>query len=118
MGSLVVTAKIRNSDTSEELAVNSLAVSTSGDAEDSGRISVGTSETTLTFKTDIGNAGYMLLINRDETNYVQVGFAATTYYLRLLAGQTALIPIEPALTDLYLKANSAACKVQYKLYEA
>lgn len=72
-------------------------------------LSVGTTEEAVTF-TDIGTNGYIVLKNEDATNYVQVGFSATVYGMRLKAGMVAVFPAEPTL-DLKLKANTAACRV-------
>jgi len=109
---------LRNNDTGEELSINSLLIEAVGDHEDAGRISVGTSEEVLTFKTDIGSAGYMILINRDATNYVQVGISTGAYMMRILPGQVALLPVEPTLGGIYLIANTATVQLQYKLFEA
>ena len=59
--------------------------------------------------------GYLFIRNADATNYVQVGFATTVYHIRLKAGQVALLPIEPGETDIFLKANTAACDVELYL---
>jgi hypothetical protein len=49
---------------------------------------------------------------------VQVGFATGAYNLRIKAGQSALLPIEPATASLFLLANTAACIVELAAYEA
>lgn len=94
------------------------SVTTTGDNVDLKVASVTTSEYTWTIDTDIGDVGYVWVRNIDSTNYVQVGFATTDYKIRLLAGQTAVIPVEPATSALYLKANTATCLVEFMAIEA
>lgn len=115
---LRVVGYISNEDTSEVVGLTGgVSVTATGKHEDGRRIDVGTSETTLTFDTNVGNAGYLVLINRDATNYVQIGFATTVYVMRLKAGEVAVLRIEPTVAAIYLKANTATCQVQFKLYE-
>jgi len=96
----------------------SIAVTTTGNAQWAQRGSVATTEEEWTFSTEVGDAGYCVVTNFDATNYVQVGFATTVYSIRLKAGQSAVFPLEPAQASLFLKANTAACVVQVKVYEA
>lgn len=72
--------------------------------------SIGTTEESITF-TDISVNGWVKLENTDGTNYVQVGFSTGVYGIRLKAGFAATFFLEPGAT-LYLKANSAACRVR------
>lgn len=81
--------------------------------------SVGTTEETAgpSFG-DIGTEGVFVVYNLDTTNYVQVGFSTGVYGVRLAASSIPLIgTLEPNAT-LYLKANTAACKVRIVVYEA
>lgn len=115
---LRVVAYISNEDTSEIVGLPSgVAVTATGKHEDARRVDVTTSETTVTFDTNVGNAGYLVLINRDTTNYVRYGFATTVYVGRLKAGEVAVLRIEPGTSAMYLVANTATCQVQFKLYE-
>ena len=80
--------------------------------------SVGTTEETAgpSFG-DIGTEGLCVIYNLDSTNYVQIGFAATVYGIRLYGGGApAIMTLEPNVT-LYLKANTAACNVRIIVYE-
>lgn len=70
---------------------------------------IGTSEESNTF-SELTTEGWLLMENMDATNYVQWGFSTGVYGGRMEAGEFALFRCEPALT-LYLKANTAACKV-------
>jgi len=75
-----------------------------------GAIVVGTSEESTAFP-ELTTEGWLWMQNLDPTNYVQWGFSTGVYGGRLKAGETAgPFRMEPALT-LYLKANTAACKV-------
>jgi hypothetical protein len=88
---------------------NQLNVTTSGEGVDSRRINITTGEVTHTIDSGIGNAGYCYVKNRDASNFVELGFATTVYNIKLLAGQSALFPLTPAQSALYLKADTAAC---------
>jgi len=76
---------------------------------------IGTSEESLS-TGDLSTYGWLYLRNLDDTNYVQVGFSTGVYGIRLEAGEPALFRTEPAAT-VYLKANTAACDVQYRWLE-
>lgn len=77
---------------------------------------VGTSEESNAFP-ELTNEGWLIMQNQDSTNYVQWGFATGVYGGRLKAGEIALFRCEPGLT-LYMKANTAACKVVVYCLEA
>ena len=70
---------------------------------------VGTSEESNAF-TELTTEGWLMMQNMDATNYVEWGFSTGVYGGRLKAGEFALFRCNPALT-LYMKANTAACKV-------
>jgi hypothetical protein len=72
--------------------------------------SIGTTEESITF-TDISVNGWVKLENQDATNYVQVGFSTGVYGIRLKAGFACVFFLEPGAT-IYLKANTAACRVR------
>lgn len=74
-----------------------------------GYITVGTVEESVAFG-ELSTVGWVFIENLDDTNYVQWGFASGVYGGRLEAGEPALFRLEPS-TTLYLKANTADCKV-------
>ncbi len=87
-----------------------------GNGCDDRKHTIGTTEESITF-TDIATNGVLLLQNTDLTNYVQWGFATGVYGGRMKAGELAgPFRLEPGAT-LYLKANTAACKVRAIHYE-
>lgn len=108
MASLTIQTRLTDLD---DAVVNDniLNVTTAGEGIDNRRVSITTGEVTHTIDAAIGNAGYCYIKNRDSANFVEVGFATTVYYLKLLAGQSALFPLTPAQSALYLKADTAAC---------
>ena len=117
MSSIFITAGIRDATSNFEVAVNQLAITTTGGDFDYRRISVGTSEEEHTFNTDIGNANQMLFINRNATNYVEVGYATTVYSHKVLAGHPMLISLQPTQASIFLKANTAACDCEIYVRE-
>lgn len=65
---------------------------------------------------DVADARYIVVQNLDATNFVQVGTAAGAYSIKLKPNDFALFP--PNANALYLKADTAACKVQILAVEA
>ena len=78
---------------------------------------IGTSEESISAFADISSEGICVIYNIDATNYVQVGFSTTVYGMRLKGAHApATFNCEPGVT-LYLRANTAACKVRLIVYE-
>lgn len=92
-----------------------ITVSVTGDAFTHETQSVGTSEEQLAQGADLGTPGYVLVINHDTTNYVEVGSTTGVYDIKLLAGEFALYRHNSA--TVYAKANTAACLVEYIIIE-
>jgi hypothetical protein len=87
-----------------------------GVGQDDRKHSIGTTEESITL-TDVTTNGFVLLHNLDTTNYVQWGYATGVYGGRMRAGETAgPFRLEPGAT-LYLRANTAACRVRVIAYE-
>lgn len=74
-----------------------------------GYVTIGTSEESEGF-SELSTDGWVFMQNLDSTNYVQWGFATGAYGGRLEAGEIAMFRLEPT-TTLYLKADTAACKM-------
>lgn len=115
---LTVKASTRSATDGGFAGSDSFSVTTTGNGSWEKKGAVGTSEETWTIDTLVGNAGYVVIRNFDATNYVQVGIATTVYFARLLAGQSAVFPIEPGTASFFVKANTASCVLQIKVYEA
>lgn len=97
-----------------------LNINITGTVVASGVVSVGTSAVQL----DVGSVAAPRLVflrNHDATNYVEFGDwngAAPIYTGKLLAGEPAFFPTQLAATDIALKANTAACDVEYLVLDA
>ena len=89
----------------------------SGVGQDDRKHSIGTTEESITF-TDITTNGWCWLQNQDTTNYVEWGFSTTVYGGRLKAGESAGPFRLNTGATLYLKANTAACRVRIIHYES
>lgn len=75
-----------------------------------GTVDVGTTEESIDFGDTV--PGFVELKNLDDTNFVQVGFSTGVYGFRLLAGGgPALFYLESGAT-LYVKADTATCRIQ------
>lgn len=118
MSTLTINCSVDNVALGEKVGLDRLALTTAGDLEQAGRISVGTSEETITTDVGITNVGPCVLINRDDTNFIDIGFATGVYPIRILPGGCNLISLTPATATLYLKADTAACELTFKIYEA
>ena len=93
------------------------SVTTTGDSMQAAAIEIGTSEETITVSSDIGNAGLFWIENLDATNFIELGFATAVYPLILDPGEAYLMRLAPATATLYLKADTAACNIQFVIYE-
>lgn len=81
-----------------------------------GYVTVGTTEEEFALG-ELSAKGFVMMQNLDATNYVQWGFSTGVYGGRMKAGEAAG-PFRLDATSLFLKANTAACKVLIKAYEA
>jgi len=90
-------------------------ITVTGDAFTHGVQAIGTTEEEIAQGADLGTPGYMLIINLDDTNYVEIGSTTGVYDIKLKAGEFALYRHNSA--TVYAKANTAACNVEYCLIE-
>jgi hypothetical protein len=70
---------------------------------------IGTAEESIAF-SELGTVGFVFIENLDDTNFVEWGFSTGVYGGRLKAGEPAVFRLNPS-TTLYLKADTASCKV-------
>ena len=80
-----------------------------------GFVKVGTSEETLT-TSDIGTLGWAWFKNLDDSNYIEMGFSTGVYGIRLEAGEVAMFRLNPGAT-IYVRANTAECKMEASIFE-
>lgn len=73
---------------------------------------VGTVEETLNVG-DVSSVGLIVVINRDDTNYVQIGLTGS-YTIKLKPEQFCVLP--PAASTLYAIANTASVDVEYYVF--
>jgi len=78
---------------------------------------IGTSAEALTMDEVSGVPARVMLVNLDTTNFVLVGFTNPPTEMRLDANGGAL-SIRPALGTIYLKADTAACRIAKAIVEA
>lgn len=120
MPTLKITAKVRNDTSNYERGVAAATVTTTGAHVQVLRNTIGTTEETIAIAGDITGGqgpGYAFIYNADATNYVQVGIATGAYFMRLKAGESATLPLDSAISTLYLKSNTAACDVEVWIWE-
>lgn len=99
------------------VAVRDLLVTMTGTNWIHHRQSVGTSEEALVLG-DVTAGGYVLLVNRDATNYVQVKAATgATALVRLKAGECALFRLDAGATAPFVQANTGAVELETFLLE-
>lgn len=101
----------------EESRTLSDEITVSGDDYIAGTESVGTTEEALEMG-DVGTAGWAYFKNIDATNYVELGIVGSgTFYpfAKLKAGESCVLRL--GTSTPYAKANTAACRLEYKIYE-
>lgn len=74
---------------------------------------IGIVEETIVLDADIEDPGIMYLRNDDDENWVDVGFSTGDYPCRIYPTEQAQIPLTLTQTTIYLKADTAACLVEY-----
>lgn len=118
MSTLRISTKLRNDTDSIERQINGTSITTTGGRFDWVRRIIGTAEETFAISGDLSNGiGFAHFYNADATNYVQVGIATTSYFMRLKAGEHAVLPLDNAVTTLYLKANTASVELEMYITE-
>jgi len=113
--------KIDKNFLKDQKNVSNLKVTQTGDGAVGGVQNVGTSAEAIALG-DVSTPGYAFFRNLDDTNYIQVGQdvggGGFEEFFRLLSGEVALMRIDLAATGvLQAKADTAACELQYKIYE-
>jgi len=79
---------------------------------------IGTTEETLV-STGLTNKGWLIMRNLDDTNYVEWGFSTGVYGGKLDPGGSGIALFKTGTgTTIYMKANTGACKVQFRWNEA
>jgi hypothetical protein len=78
--------------------------------------SIGTSEETISLGT-LSSAGVYWFQNLDATNYIEVGVATTVYPWKMLAADIPSIGRLNGATNIYAKANTAACIGVFAVYD-
>lgn len=118
MATLKISTRLRNETDGFERSLQGTSVTTTGARFQWQRVIVGTTEETLAVSGDLSNGtGYAHFYNADSTNYVQVGIGTGAYFMRLKAGEHAILPIDNAITTLYLKANTASVELEVFITE-
>lgn len=92
-----------------------ISVDVAGDAFTHEVQSVGTSEEELAQGADLGTPGYVLILNLDSTNYVEVGSTTGVYDIKILAGEFACYRHNSA--TIYAKSNTSAVLCEYIIIE-
>jgi len=95
----------------------SMTVNMAGDHLVSRTMEVGTANEAADFG-DITNVGYIQMTNVDQTNFVEWGPTDSTDYAgKLKPNESCLWRMPDASSTLYLKADTAACDVQFVAVE-
>jgi hypothetical protein len=103
------------------LAVEALLVSMTGTRYFGGIQSIGITEEAIQLGELSGNTlGWALFINLDSTNYLELrsGTGASNDIIKIKAGEFALFRFGSDVTAPYALANTAACRMKYRIYEA
>lgn len=108
--------RVVNGNLSESIASGALSLTqTAVGGPTPGYVTIGTTEESVSL-SELSTLGWCYIQNLDTTNYVEWGFATGVYGGRLKASEIALFRLNPG-ASLYMKANTAACKVIVKAFE-
>lgn len=114
---ILTSVKLTNGLLKTEFSPGQLSIDQAGALVYDAVHDIGTTEESITAFGDIANEGICVLYNLDTTNFVQVGKATTSYFAKLKPSHIpAIFNMNPA-TDLFLKADTAACKVRVMVFE-
>ena len=93
-------------------------VDIAGDAFTHGVQQIGTTEEEVAQGSEVGDPGWVLIINLDDTNYIEVGALTGEYTVKILKGEFALYrhALEESSTIL-AKANSGNVNIEYFIFE-
>lgn len=117
--SINVTMSVRNGSLVRQCAPGTIQVTQSNKRAVDGTQTVGTTAENV-YTGDLTAPGYLHATNLDSTNYVEIGRDVSgTFYplIRVMPGKTAG-PLEVATgVTLQARANTAACDVQFVIYD-
>ena len=100
--------------------VDNQSITTTGSHIDHRIMNIGTTEETIDINADIlagSDPGLCLIFNKDATNYVQIGPATTVYQMQVPASRFCILWLNAAATQIFMKANTAACDVEFWIIE-
>jgi hypothetical protein len=115
---LTINSRVVNGDFKDRWDMGQLSLDQAAQGALSGVIDVGTTAEDLDVG-DVATPGILILRNLDDTNYVEIGKDVSASFeaiAKLKPGYPAVLPIASGVT-LQLRANSAACNVQFLLLE-
>jgi hypothetical protein len=93
----------------------SFSADQTGDFFESGVQAIGTAEEELDYG-DVTSIGFVGIRNMDDTNYVEVGRTTGVYSIKLKAGEGFVARWNG--NTVFVKANTAACNVEYIVTQA
>ena len=97
-------------------------VDVAGDDYDAGIQTIGTSNEVLAIKSDLGTAiAWCYFKNLDSTNFVEIGNqngGAPIYFVKLLAGESTVLPVTVTRDNIACKADTAAVRLEFIVVEA
>jgi len=95
----------------------SLLIDMTGNVISSGVQQIGTSKENLTLLSDHSTLGWALFMNLDDANYVSYGVDADNPFGEMKAGEPGCCRLSRAVSNVSMKANTAACWVAYIVLE-
>lgn len=112
---LKVELQVRNGNMVDTFSIGSQSIDQAAvGGPTPGYFTLGTSEEEVAF-AELSSRGVCVIQNLDATNYIEYGFSTGVYGARVPAGQAYVIHLNA--TSLFMRANTAACKVLVKAYE-
>jgi len=95
--------------------VHATALDVSGTLFAHGVQNIGTSEEALTKVDGLTTPGYVYVRNLDTSNFVTIGAVTGQYSIKLKPGELTLFRVNSP--NIYARADTAACDVEYIIIE-
>jgi len=117
---ITISGSITFNETDETAAVTALNASMTGTRFTHNRQSIGTTEEALALGELSGASfGWFWAKNLDSTNYLEIrsGTGASNDIIKLKAGEFCLFRFGSDVTAPYAIANTAACLLEFRIYE-
>ena len=118
-GSITITLSITKGDYADSRSATE-RFDVTGTHSSSGVQTIGTSQEPVEISADVATLGYGMFRNISTANYIELGVVENSVFrpfAKLQPGHLAALPLGMAYDELYAKADTAACDLEFRVYE-